>query len=116
MTSCRAVFKKDEKFLVNKRIKIDSMVAKIPKIKFFLSCITGTATSGKEKKGGISPGISYVIVSEKENTETSIFAKFHDLKLDFELRTIKFRSKKKEELLKILSRSVKVRKTINYLF
>ena len=82
VTSCRAVFEKDEKLITDKRIKIDEMVSSIPNVKFFISCITGTATTGKEKMG-ISPGISYVIISNKETTEVKVFEKFHDLDLKF---------------------------------
>ena len=110
ISCCRAVFNKDEQFITDKRIKLDKVLAKIPGIKFFISCMTATATTGKEIEMGVSPGISFFIAYDaKVSNEEIIYAHFHDLNVveEFELKTMK-RSNNNNEMLNYLSRTVKV--------
>ena len=108
------MFTKQEQLLTDKRIKLDKMLSNTNSIKFFISCITGTSTSGKEKFVGVTPGVSYFIVFDhKIIKEDVIYAKFHDIdgiNEDFQLKSMKRKSlNSKNEILSHLTRTVKVK-------
>lgn len=115
MLSCRAIWSSNDEnkinLIVNTRYQLDNLIASLPGVDFFISCITGTTTNTKNKES-VRPGVAYFIAYQwnSQTNETSIFKCLHDSGLEATVNTLKTRSSKdeKQSLLQCLKQVVKV--------
>lgn len=88
--SVRAFIYNSKKMLLNQRLTFDDKLEESGKLKFFVSCISGTTTnSAQNVSTSARPCISYFLVFNKNATnEDEIFSIFHDNNFDPELKKI----------------------------
>lgn len=113
MLSCRALWSSVEgnsDDICRKRAELDSIVAKVPGVEFFISAITGTSTNcGDQAQVSIRPGIGY-LVSFSKNTmacEMGVFNAIHDSGMDATVSQIKTSKLSKDPVLQCLKQVVK---------
>ena len=105
--SCRAFTYSDQNHIANQRLIFDDKLKTYGKVKFFISCISGTSTNSGSNES--RPCIAYFFVYDcKLTTEDDLFAIFHDNNLDPDLKKLNGDNNGRHEVITELKKVLKV--------